>query len=299
MKEIQSVGLIGLGAIGMVAASRFQKVIPEKFRIIADRERQKRYSREGISFNGETYDFTFAGPEDGPMDLILIATKSSGLESALDQIAPYVGENTTILSVLNGITSEEIAGRRFGMEKVLYSLFLGTTSTRIGNEVKMGGTYHFFFGEKTNKTLSDRVQAIKALFEQTGICYQIPEDMISTLWQKYVINIGCNQANVLLRCPYGHLQQNPKARALTRQLMEEAARVAANLNIAEADRMVDRAMGVLDRLLPEDKSSMLQDVEAGRPTEIDLFAGELCRIAERIGYDVPLNRATRDIIEAL
>lgn len=297
-----NIGLIGLGAIGMIAASRFQDMLPERFRVIVDPERQQRLERDGIFYNDRRYDFTFADPSrDGAMDLILIATKASGLSAALDQIAPYVGEHTLILSVLNGITSEEVVAERFGMDKVLYSFFLGRTSMRVGNRINMQGNYHFHFGEKENPAgrLTDRVARVKALFDQAGISYTIPEDMISAMWQKYVVNIGLNQGSVLLRCTYEHMQAAGKARDLTERLMREAVDVARELKVYGAEGMLQRGMEILDQMIPEDKSSMLQDVEAGRQTEVDLFAGELCRLADRFSVDVPLNRVTKEIIEAL
>lgn len=281
----------------MVLASRLQDTIPGQFSLIADRERQQRYN-DGILFNGHRCHFPFA--EAGtPQDLILIATKATALDAALDTIAPYVGPDTLILSLLNGITSEKIVSARFGAEKVLYSHFLGHTSTRQGDRITHDGEYHIYFGEADNRTLSGKVLRIKALFDRTGIRYRIPEDMLASMWQKFTLNIGCNQTTALLRQPYGHIQQNPKAMALTVGLMEEAAAVARKLQIAGHDTLVQRAIEVIRYLRPEDKSSMLQDVEAGRPSEIDQFAGTLCRLADSSGIPAPLNSAAWKILSAL
>lgn len=298
MKEMDSVALIGLGAVGTVIGTQLQEAMPERFTVIADTRRRQKLNREGIDFNGRRYDFAFAD-RTGVKDLILIATKSTALSEALDAIAPYVGPDTLILSLLNGIDSEATVAERFGDEHVLYSYFLGHPSMREGNRITHDGEYRIFFGEAENRIISDQVQRVCQVFEKAEIPYEIPPDMISALWQKFIINIGCNQTTALLRRPYGHLQKNKEAMSLARQMMDEAAEVARRMNISGAETMVEQAVEVIRSMNQEGKSSMLQDVEAGRPTEIGIFAGTLCRLAEQTECSVPWNRTALQILSAL
>ncbi|MDE5944988.1 MAG: ketopantoate reductase family protein [Rikenella sp.] len=298
MKEIEQVSLIGLGAVGSVLATRLHDALGDRFTVMADPARQERLRRDGVFFNDTRYDFALTGPTDRP-DLILIATKASGLADALDTVAPYVGPETTILSLLNGIDSEQHVADRFGSERILYSFFLGHPSLREGNRTTHDGEFRIHFGEADNRQPSERVERIRRLFDDTGIPYDIPPDMLSALWQKFVINIGCNQTTALLRRPYGHLQRNERAMALAVALMDEAATVAERLGIAQTDTMVARAVEVIRSMNPDGKSSMLQDVEAERPTEIDIFAGTLCRLAAEQGIAVPYNTTALRILSAL
>lgn len=298
MKEIESVALIGMGAIGAVLGTRLQDAMPERFTVIADADRGLKLRREGIDFNGKRYVFSIADGT-GVKDLILIATKSTALSEALDAIALYVGPDTLILSLLNGIDSEAAVAERFGDEHVLYSYFLGHPSMRAGNRITHDGEYRIFFGEADNRILSDKVGRVRRLFEKADIPYEMPPDMISALWQKFIINIGCNQTTALLRRPYGHIQENPKAMDLALRMMDEAAEVARRMNIPGAETMVEQAVEVIRSMNSEGKSSMLQDVEAGRPTEIGIFAGTLCRLAEQTDCSVPWNRTALQILSAL
>lgn len=298
MKEIQHVALIGLGAIGTVLAARLQQSLPDGFTVIADEERQQKLRRDGICLNGKRYDFAFT-PLDAVQDMVLIATKATALDEAIRAVAPHVGPDTVILSLLNGIDSEQTIARRLERGHLLYSYFLGHPSMREGNHISHDGQFCIYFGEADNRQHSEAVTQVVRLFEQAGIPYEIPQDMISALWQKFIINIGCNQTTALLRRPYGHLQRNEAAMTLALWMMEEAADVARELQIVEADRMVARAVEVIRSMNPEGKSSMQQDVEAGRPTEIDIFAGTLCRIADELGCSVPWNRAALQILSAL
>lgn len=298
MKEIERVSLIGLGAVGSVLATRLQEELGCRFTVIADARRRETLRREGIVFNGVRYDFAFAEPTEPP-DLILVATKATALTEATEAITPYTGPRTSILSLLNGLDSERVLAERFGPERVLYSFFMGHPSLREGNRIVHDGAFCVHFGEADNRIVSERVQRISRLFDRTGIPYEIPTDMSAALWQKFVINIGCNQTTALLRRPYGHLQTNGRALALAVDLMQEAAAVAERLHIAGAEQLVDRAVEAIRSMNPEGKSSMLQDVEAGRPTEIDSLAGTLCRLAAEQGIPVPYNAAALQILSAL
>lgn len=298
MNEIRRVALIGVGAVGTVLAVRLQACLGKGFSLIADPKRQERLRRDGILFNGVRYDFPFA-EEGTAQELILIATKATALPEVMERIAPYIGESTLILSLLNGIDSEERLASRFGAEHLLYSYFLGHPSMREGNRVAHDGTYRIYFGEADNRQVSERVERVRHLFDRARIPYEIPQDMRAALWQKFIINIGCNQTTALLRRPYGHLQENAEALRLARLMMDEAAEVARRIGLSNPQEMVEEAVRVIRSMNPEGKSSMQQDVEAGRETEIEIFAGTLCRLADSLGYDVPWNRAAYQIISAL
>ena len=109
MKPIESSALIGLGALGILFGWPMQNHTPAgRFCVIADAPRIARYQAEPALFNGERCEFRYCTPEQGaPADLVLVAVKATALEAAARQIRPFVGPDTVIISVLNGITSEE------------------------------------------------------------------------------------------------------------------------------------------------------------------------------------------------
>ena len=103
MKKIKTSALIGLGALGILFGRKMPGV-----QVIADKDRIARYSAEPVVCNGEECKFSYVTPAEGrPVDLLLVAVKATVLEQAIQDIAKFVGPDTVILSVLNGITSEE------------------------------------------------------------------------------------------------------------------------------------------------------------------------------------------------
>lgn len=284
----------------MVYAHAFQ-IAGFNVRIAADPARCQKYRDHGITFNGTPMHLEYFTPEtrSPKADLVIIATKSTGLNAALDLIEQIVGEDTIILTLLNGITSENIAAQKYGWDKVLYSYFIGHTASRTGNDVRQDGKYKTVFGEARNTTLSVRVQRVKSLFDQAQIPYKIAEDMIAALWLKFIINVGMNQATAVLHCTYGHLQNSSPAFDYMKTLMQEAALVARLEGIAGTEEMVEKAVSLLSTLSPEDGSSMYQDVMAARASEVDLFADTVCTLARKHDVETPYNHHAAIILKAL
>jgi len=166
---IKNVSIIGLGAIGGAYVNQMVQTLPiESIRVIADGERARRYTEDGVKINGRTYHFQVVHPSEkcAPADLLIFSVKFHQLDQAIEQAANHVGPDTIILSLLNGITSEEIIGARFGMDKVLYALNAGIDAVRTGDEIishRLGMTY---FGGRINKpgTYSEKVLQIKEVF---------------------------------------------------------------------------------------------------------------------------------------
>lgn len=298
---MKKVSLIGLGAIGCAYASKLHDFNPEGLSIIADEKRIKRYS-EGLIINGKRYDFNYVLPSESCAydDLIIISVKFYQLEEAIKAIKNHVGPNTIILSLLNGISSEEIIGKVYGMDKLLYGMCVGIDAVREENTVEFSNSGEINFGEKSNKIYSPKVIAVKELFDKANIKYAIPEDMIYTLWWKYMVNIGINQCSAVLNATYSAFQSIDEAKVLMESAMKEVIAVSKKLgiNLDEA-RDINTWYSVLDSLSPNGKTSMLQDIQAGRKTEVEMFSGALCSLGEKYGVPTPVNKTLYNIIKSL
>lgn len=114
-KEIKTVHIIGLGAVGATYGSILYDYNKQSVRVIVDENRYEKY-KNGTIVNGKNYSFDLEvpGPNSKKAELIIIAVKSHNLIESINTIAPLVGEDTIILSLLNGITSEENLSMAFG-----------------------------------------------------------------------------------------------------------------------------------------------------------------------------------------
>jgi 2-dehydropantoate 2-reductase len=291
LRQIQTVYLCGLGAIGSSFADLLYKMDPQCIKIIADKDRIHRYTKDGIIVNGKKVPFQYIMPEESqpPADLIIIAVKYHQLQQSIADIQNFVGANTIILSFLNGIVSEEIIGCRYGMEKMLYSFVVATDALRVGTHMHFTKVGTVYLGEKNNQTYSPKLQAVLELFDRAGIPYVVPQDMIYELWWKFCMNVGINQVSAILKAPYGVFQTSPEAREIMEMACREVILLSRKAGVGLSDDSIQRYFDVVNTLSPEGKTSMLQDVEAGRKTEVEIFAGTVIALGEKYGIPTPVN----------
>src|SRR5208282_5255259 len=121
------------------------------------------------------------------------------------------------------------------------------------------------FGDPSNAegAWSDRVSRIARFFERTGVPFVVPGDMIRSLWYKFMINVGINQASAVIRAPYGVFQTMPEAREVMESAMRETVELSRSLGTGLRDEDVAAWYDTLSKLAADGKTSMLQDVEAG------------------------------------
>ena len=289
MKTFEHIVLLGAGAVGVLPAVKLMKLDTCRFTVAADRPRVERYRRNGIYLNKERIAFTFASPDEmadlPSADLILAATKTPSLAEALDNVKPLVSRDTVFLPLLNGITASDVISEIFPGNTVLKGYFLGHASVREDNFITHDGVGNFYIGGET-----EAVSKAAGLFRTAGIPVCVPDDIISAMWKKFVLNVGVNQTQAVFLADYGTMQNSPEMLDYARNLMEEAVAVARAEKVSATENMVTDAMKVILDMPGNVKTSMLQDVLAGRLTEVDAFAGTVAAKAEIYGIPVPYNR---------
>jgi 2-dehydropantoate 2-reductase len=232
-----------------------------------------------------------------------VAVKHHHLPEAIQDMKNRIGDQTAILSVMNGIESEEQIGAVYGMDKVLYAVSVGIDALRRENSTTYSTQGKLYFGEAENHDLTDRVTQIQSLFDRAGFVYEtpedMPEDMIRILWWKFMINVGTNQTSAILRAPFAVLQTSQEARELMTSAMREVMAVAGAKNVLLLQEDLDNWFSVLSGLSPEARPSMLQDVEAKRKTEVEMFAGKMIQLGKELDIPVPVNETFFRIIRVI
>ena len=299
MNEIRTVGLIGLGAVGALYGERLL-AHGAQLRVIVDEERKERYAREGVYVNGVRVDFPYVTPKDAQkVDLLLIVTMEGGLLSAMEPASGFVGKDTLIISLLNGVTSEGIVAQRFGDKNVLYSVAQGMDAVKEGTRLTYVHPGRIVLGEREPGEISARVQRVADYMNAHGVCVTPVNDMVRRQWGKLMLNVGLNQACMVYECDYGGVQRPGAARETMLAAMREAQKIAGLEGHAITDAEFDEWVALLDGFAPEGKPSMRQDGEAHRKSEVELFAGTMVRLAKKHGTDVPVNRWLYDTVRQM
>lgn len=290
MREIKKISLIGLGAMGVFFAPRFFETYGENFRVIAEGKRKERLETQGVTINGVNYKFPIVTPQEqgNEADLILIGVKGYGLEQAIEDIKNQVGKNTLILSLLNGVDSEDKLISAFGEEHVLYAFMRMSIVMKDGKADfdPYWGKIHF--GEKLNREYSERVLAVKEVFEKADVPYEIDEDMLKGIWFKFMCNIGENMTCALLGIPFGGFQASEHANWVRVNSMKEVAAIAQKKGIAIGEEEIEMQNRTVMTIPYPNKPSTLQDLEAHKHTEIDMFAGTVVKMGKELGVPTPI-----------
>lgn len=289
---IKQVAIIGRGAVGMLYGSMIEKNIgANAVEFVMDDERYARHAGEVPIINGEPCTIrTIPASAAESVDLVILAVKATGLETALDTMERLVDDNTRIISLLNGITSEERIAERFGWNHTVLSVAQGMDAVFIDGTLTFTHTGEIRFGAAED-TAPGVVDDIADLFARAQITHVIEPDIRRRQWVKLMLNVGINQTCMAFGGTYGTAgvpgsEQNRCFIAAMREALAVAQ--AEGVDVTEAD--LTQMAEIITTLDPNGMPSMAQDRINHKPTEVEQFSGTVIRLAERHGILVPTNR---------
>lgn len=292
------VAIIGAGALGCYFGARLQESGVD-VTLVHYREDYVRAVREnGIKIDsdvdGKSHTYVpITVDTDGmaDVDLAMVFVKSHMTESALDHHDDCIGPNTYVLSLQNGLRHYELLRERFG-ERALG----GYTRQAVARNAP-GDLHHVKSGQSVFGG-PDGVFAtnVGKIFEDAGLPCEIADNPTGQIWKKQMISLAIKPTASLTGLRNDQLDC-PETREIMRSLIAESVEVAHSLGIDISEE--DAMNRVLSACKSAHTSSMLQDIEAGRPTEIDEINGAIVDYAEGEGIDVPCNRIVTNLIRAI
>ena len=290
MNEIKNVLLCGLGGVGCVCASQIEDSNSYNFKVLLDEDRYNKYQNTPTTFNSKEYHFDYTLPDNTEFkaDLIIIATKDDGLNAAIKNIKKFISEDTIIISVLNGIHSEAEIAEVYGWKNILISFYIGNSCIREGRNITQDGNYEFFIGDKDNKN-KDIVEKLSNFFNEVGIKHKVSSQIMERYWKKFMVNVGLNQLCAANNLTFKELKQNPELIEEMNELISEVKLLAEKEGINNPQKLYDDTIRFLIEDFEDATPSMLQDIRAGRETEVDIFAGEIIRLGNKHNIKTPAN----------
>lgn len=296
--KIQSVAVLGAGAVGSYVIWGLSERKDIKLGVIAEGERAERL-KKGCRINDVTYHPEVWTPQEAHgVDLLIVCLKYGALPGALESIRAIVGENTIVMSLMNGVDSEDIIAEAIGASHMIYSVIkVASHKEDDGYYFVPETTIGIIFGELQAPYDSERVQAIEALFADTGIHYRSTEFAQEEMWSKFRLNVCNNLPQAILGAGVGCYTDSEHMKAISDGLRSELEAVAATKGIDMSKIEASSKHGSPVRASA--KFSTLQDIEAGRHTEIDMFSGALMRMGKELGIPTPYNEYTYHMIKAL
>lgn len=288
---IMTVAVVGLGAVGAMYCNLLTEMLSKEYvYAVADRERTDRFLKNGIYINNKKADLNYiCADEADSVDLVIVATKSHSLSGAIDTIRPLVGDDTLILSAINGIFSERELEEHFGAKHVVRCVAQGMDAVRDENCIYFTNPGKLCFGEDKNLGFSPRVASIVQFFERAGFPHETPINMLKQQWGKFMLNVGINQVCAVMDLPYGGVQCEGKPREMMIEAMKEVMALSTHAGVMLNNDDLSYWIRVADSLTPESMPSMRQDILAGRKTEVEIFAGAVLSMSETFEIHSPVN----------
>jgi len=248
-----------------------------------------------------TVDRTRAPLREGErhVDAALVTTKTPGTAWAADAAAALLDPEGVALTIQNGLGNYETLAQRLGRERVALGVIYVGAALRPDGSLFSTGPGAIEAAPPTGEGPARRFDELALLLRAGGMRVSVVFDPWPAVWRKLVANAAMNPTTALFGCTNAELLAHPAGAPLADELARETARVASRVGVALRE---DEAVALWRRIgetLGTNRSSMLQDVVAGRPKEIDAINGAVAREGERWGTPAPLNRAMTLLVAAL
>jgi 2-dehydropantoate 2-reductase len=294
--------VVGAGAIGSLFAAHLA-TIGEVVVLTRRDDHARALNREGLRVSGR-HDFTArvtaaADPSDLPdFDVGIVATKATGLEDAAEALAGRF-PGATMMTVQNGLGAEE-AMRRHGQWQLVSAVTFMSGTKHSDTHVEYILDTPTWLGPYGD-TPFERVQEIAQALVDSGLKAEALPDLLPAQWSKLIFNATVNGVSALTGLPHDAHFAAERADSdlghLVHQLVDEGKRVAAAAGVELHDDPWEMNVLATQRGSAH-YPSMLEDVEARRPTEVELINGALVREAARCGVDAPLHTALYRLVKA-
>jgi len=234
----------------------------------------------------------------GPYDLIVVTVKAYDTTAAMERCVGVIGPDTVVLTLQNGWGNDLILQRFVSPDRIV----CGTTSCgafREGlNRVRFGGQGETYIGQK-EKGREDRFQPLLTLFETAGFAPTPVDNAEKTVFNKVLVNVGINALTAILGVRNGKLIENEHTDRILAAAVAEGVTVGRALSLVDEGTDHVEACRAVCRFTKENRSSMLQDVSAGRRTEVDFINGAVVRRGRELGIPTPVNETLYNLVKAL
>ena len=296
------IAIIGCGAMGSVYAALLADAGNEVWAIDTWQEHIDAINKNGLRVEGASGDRTVKinasadAIDAGECDLIIVATKASGVATAAQAAKMIAGPNSVILTIQNGLGAADRIAEAIDTSQVMIGVVGG-----FGASIKQPGHAHHNgmqlvrLGEM-NGGMSDRLTTIVNTWEKAGFTAKGYPDIHQMIWEKFICNVTYSGPCALMNATIGEVQASSEAWFVALNCAKEADAVARAKNITLGFDDVETYVREFGANMPDARPSMLLDHLAKRPSEIDGINGAVPVEAKKIGMSAPINELVSNLI---
>jgi 2-dehydropantoate 2-reductase len=298
------VAVVGAGAMGSVYAGILGDAGNEVWAVDVWAEHVEAMRTRGLTVEGASGNRTVrvhatSDPgEAGVCDLVVIATKALQVESAAASAKPLVGPDTVVLPIQNGLGSADRVAAILGEGRVAIGVVGGFGASLVGpGHVHHDGWELVRLGERKGPA-TPRIRRIAKAWEDAGFRVQVYDDVDQLVWEKLVCNVCFSGTCAILERPIRGVLDDPAAWQVASRCAQEASDVARARGIALGFDDPVAYVRAFGEKIPDARPSMLLDVLAGRPSEVDVINGAIPPAAREVGLSAPVNETVTALVKA-
>jgi 2-dehydropantoate 2-reductase len=290
------IAIMGAGGVGgyygglLAAAGQDVTFIARGDHLQALREKGLQVKSVHGNFTVSPAKATDHAAEIGPVELVIVATKTYHTDEAAQAIKPLLGVNTVVISLQNGIDAAERIGSTVGMEHMLGgATWLSAALEAPGRIGQYSQFRRIALGEMDGR-ITPRAEAIASVLATTPVVIELVSNIKQVLWTKFVFIAAISALGGLTRVTIGEYRHGPEAREVLAEAMAEVAAVAKTSGVSLDPDIVGKTLAFIDASAPDIRPSMQRDLEAGRTSELESLIGVVVRLGQELGVPTPVMR---------
>jgi len=308
------IAIIGPGAMGLLFAAKLFKSDNEVTLIDKDEARAKEISEQGIKIidldgkeNTYKVPVTTLNKKALQVDLVIIAVKSYDTEKVAQALENKVSDEAIVLSLQNGIGNIEALTEVLGADKVIGGVTSHGATLLATGAIRHAGTGDTVIGRwQTSKRKGakpkiarSRLTEITTIFKEAGFKSKVSDNIKELVWSKLIINVGINALTAITGLNNGRLVEIEPVKNVMHQAVLEAVKLTKRKRISLIYSDAINKVESVCRLTGNNVSSMLQDVNKKKLTEIDYINGAIVREARSLDIKVPVNEVLTNLVKTI
>jgi 2-dehydropantoate 2-reductase len=296
--------IVGSGAIGSLYGAFLSRIKDVEVILVGRNPHIAAIQSHGLKIEGVMGDYEFHlkainnASEVSEADLVIVTTKTYDTISAARSAKHLIDDGTHVLLIQNGLGTEELVARELGTTKVLRATTCMGALQESAGIVQATGCGLTEIGSRYPENYP-LVEKLSNMMREVGFDVKSSENIEGVVWTKTLVNCGINPVGALTGLTNGEIYGNKALRGLVVRLVDEAVKVVKALGIElTTDDPVRYALGTA-KATGDNINSMLQDIQAGKRTEIDSITGEVIRLAKELGIDTPSSESVYALVKAI
>jgi 2-dehydropantoate 2-reductase len=299
------IAIIGTGAMGSVYAGLLADAGIEVTAVDIWAEHIDAINRDGLHVSGASGErvaklrATTKASDAGPADLVIVATKASGVEAAANAAREIVAPDGIVLTIQNGLGSAERVAGIVGEDRTMIGVVGGFgASIKAPGHVHHNGWEFVRLGEYGGGAITPRLERIADIWKQGGFRVLLFKDIHQLVWEKFICNVAFSGTCTLTSLTIGEVLASPHAFKIAAGCAAEAYAVAKAKEIAVDITDPIAYVRAFGEKIPGARPSMLLDHLAKRRSEIDVINGAVPRVGAEVGVPTPVNETVVDLVRA-